>query len=158
VSRQSAHRRFRDLVSPRAPSQRPRPTAETRLAIEYARRQACDHGAAAVGSEHILLGILRSGDGETVEALNALGVTIDTAEPAARAISAARRGQPGLNDEAKAVLVDALRAVNRNGSKQMGLEHLLAGALADPAGGAADVLRALGVSPAAVYPRVEAPT
>src|SRR4051812_48502376 len=70
VSRQSAHRRFRDLVPPRAPSQRPRPTAETRLAIEYARRQACDHGAAAVGSEHILLGILRSGASETVEALN----------------------------------------------------------------------------------------
>jgi ATP-dependent Clp protease ATP-binding subunit ClpA len=154
VSRQSAHRRFRDLVPPRARSLRPRPSPETRIAVEYARRQACEHGAAAVGSEHILLGILRSGASETVEALNAQGVTIESAGPAAQAVTATRRGRPELEDEAKAVVVGALRAADREGAAQIGLEHLLAAALADPAGGAAEVMRALGVSPDA---RVDQP-
>ena len=66
VSRQSAHRRFRDLVPPRAPAQRLLPTPETRLAVEYARYEARKHGAPAVGSVHLLLGILHSGNSETV--------------------------------------------------------------------------------------------
>ena len=147
VSRQSAHRRFRDLVPPRQRSKRPRPTPEVKLAVEYARREARKLGASAVTSEHLLLGMLRSGDCATVEALNALGVTLDAARPAARTVSAARAGRPELEDEARAVLAEALRAAQRERAGQVGIEHLLIGALMDPAGGAAQVLCALGISP-----------
>src|SRR3954462_3158626 len=40
VSRQSAHRRFRDLVPARIRSDQPSPTPEARLVVEYARREA----------------------------------------------------------------------------------------------------------------------
>src|SRR3954454_12206667 len=40
VSRQSAHRRFRDLVPARVQSSRLSPTPEARLVVEYARREA----------------------------------------------------------------------------------------------------------------------
>src|SRR4051794_39095884 len=147
VSRQPTHRRFRELVPPRQRPERPSPTPEARLAVEYARREAQSLGAPAVGSEHFLLGILRSGDSATVTGLNARGVTLEPARAAARTIAAARAGEPAVQDEARAVVAGALRAALREHADQVGLEHLLSGALTDPAGGAARVMRALGVSP-----------
>jgi ATP-dependent Clp protease ATP-binding subunit ClpA len=143
VSRQSAHRRFRDLVPPRQPPARPHATPEAKLAVEYARREARALGASSVTSAHLLLGILRSGDCETVMALNAGGITLE----AARAAAAARDGRPEGEDDARTVLAEALRAAQREGADRFGIEHLLLGALTDPDGGAAQVLCALGVSP-----------
>jgi ATP-dependent Clp protease ATP-binding subunit ClpA len=154
VSRQSAHRRFRDLVPPRQRSTRPRPTPEAKLAVEYARREARRLGAAAVSSEHLVLGILRSGDCATVEALASLGVTLPATRAAARAITAAQESEPRVDDEVRTVLAEALRAAIRERAGQVGIEHLLIGALMDPAGGAAQLLRALGVSPEAAGARV----
>ena len=39
VTRQSAHRRFRELIAPRKRDGRPRPTPELRLVVEHARRR-----------------------------------------------------------------------------------------------------------------------
>jgi ATP-dependent Clp protease ATP-binding subunit ClpA len=147
VSRQSAHRRFRDLVPPRVQGARPHPTPEAKLAVEYARCEARELGAPAVAGEHLLLGILRLGDCATVQALASLGITLETARPAARRVSAARPEEPPSGDETKAVLAEALRASLDERAGRVGIEHLLIGALNDPAGGAASVLLALGVAP-----------
>lgn len=50
-------------------------TSEARRAIQLAREEAKRLGQPAVGTEHILLGILRSQDSYAVKALNALGIT-----------------------------------------------------------------------------------
>ena len=138
VTRQSAHRRFRSLM---APGSGPRPTPELRLAVEYARSEA----PGAIGSEHLLLGILRAGDHPAITSLNRLGVHYHEAR---RALPAASRG------DVKTVLCAAVEAARRQGTDQIGIEHVLDGALRDSAGGASATLRALGVTPAAALAAV----
>jgi ATP-dependent Clp protease ATP-binding subunit ClpA len=147
VSRQSAHRRFRDLVPPRLQTSRAQPTPEVKLAVEYARREARRMGAPTVAGEHLLLGALRLDDCAPVQALNALGVTSEASRPAAQRVSTARLQGATLEDETRAILADALRASLRDHAARVAIQHLLLGALHDPAGGAANVVRALGVEP-----------
>jgi ATP-dependent Clp protease ATP-binding subunit ClpA len=144
VSRQSAHRRFRDLVPPRHQTVRTLSTPEAKLAIEYACREARELGSPNVAGEHVLLGTLHVDDCTAVQALNALGVTLKAARPAAQQVSAARREGPPTDDETRAILSGAMRA---SLDERVGIKHLLIGALNDPAGGAAKVLGVLGVEP-----------
>lgn len=141
VTRQSTHRRFRDLIAPGTPDGRLQPTPELRLVVEYARSEARDLAAPTVGSEHLLLGILRLGDHPAVAALGRLGVGYGAARDAARTVSP-RRGR-----DVKRVLGAALEAAQRDGCRQIGIEHVLLAALQDPASGAIATLRALRVSP-----------
>jgi ATP-dependent Clp protease ATP-binding subunit ClpA len=143
VSRQSAHRRFRDLVPPRARATKLLPTPEARLAVEYARREASRQGAPTVGSVHMLLGILCSGDSETVRTLDALGITVDAVREVAQTLDMS----DGLATEHRAALGQALRMALREEAEMVGLRHVLAGVLHDPAAGATRAIRALGVTP-----------
>ena len=145
VTRQSAHRRYRDLLAPSADDGRPRPTPELRLAVEYAREEARAVAAPAIGSEHLLVGILRSGDHPAVVALNDLGVEYHGARSAARRLAAANR-----RGEVKQVLCDAVQAARGDECERIGVEHVLLGALRDPTSGASATLRELGVTPDAV--------
>src|SRR4051794_20482038 len=106
VTRQSAHRRYRDLIAPRERDGRPHPIPELRLAVQYARREARELGAPAIGSEHLLVGILRSGDHP---ALERLGVGYERAREAVRTLAAADR-----RDDVKSVLCAALQAARRD--------------------------------------------
>ena len=67
-----------------------RSSPEARLAVDYARREAEALGADGLGSEHLLLGLLRSGDHPVVEALTELGVEFEAARDACRARAATR--------------------------------------------------------------------
>ena len=147
VKRQSAHRRFRDLVPAKAYGRRLRTTPESRLAVEYARREAeADASAAAeIGSQHLLLGALRSGDHPVLAALEELGVGFEAAQETCRA-----RADGVPVGELKTVLAAAAQPARTAGADRVGIEHLLAGALSDPAGGATAIVRALGVAPEAI--------
>jgi hypothetical protein len=147
VSRQSAHRRFRDLVPSRMPAARARPTPEARLVVEYARREARDMSATALTSAHLLLGILRSEDHDAAKGLENLGVTIEAARQSAREVAGADPDRQAANREVKAALAEALRCARSSGARLVGVEHVLVGALGDPANGATRVLRTLGVAP-----------
>ena len=147
VTRQSAHRRFRGLAAPRTRDRRPRPTPEVRVVVEYARSEARDLAAPAIGSEHLLVGILRSGEHPAVAALNGLGVEYEAVRSVARTVSAADRGRADMQHDVKKVLLEALQAARRDGCDQIGVEHVLLGALNDPASGANATLRVLRVTP-----------
>src|SRR3954464_14981991 len=60
ISRQAAHRRYRDLtrVAPPAP-RRPALSGEARAALIRAREEATRHGSRSIDSEHLLLAIAR---------------------------------------------------------------------------------------------------
>ena len=150
VTRQSAHRRFRGLAAPRTRDRRPQPTPEVRVVVEYARSEARDLAAPAIGSEHLLVGILRSGDHPAVAALQRLGVEYDAVRGAARTVSAAARAGADMQHDVKKVLFEALQAARRDGCDRIGVEHVLRGALNDPASGANATLRVLQVTPHAV--------
>jgi ATP-dependent Clp protease ATP-binding subunit ClpA len=84
VSKQAAHRKHRDLARTlqlSSPGGGPKVlvTPEARRSIQFARDEAKQLGQPAVGTEHILLGILRCRGSQAVEALNSMGVTHEAA-------------------------------------------------------------------------------
>jgi hypothetical protein len=160
ISRQSAHRRYRDLVGeepppPRAARGRVLITGEARAAVELAREEARALGVSAIGSEHLLLGIIRGADAATAAALEALGVTLDAARACAQPTVTDGDGAQattarGISAYARTVFEQSLREALARGDGYIGTDHLLLAALRDPRGGAARTLEALGVPPAAV--------
>ncbi len=161
VSRQAAHRRFRELAPPARRDGIEQPTPEARLVVEYAREEALGMGAPRLGCEHFLLGILRIGDRRAAHALFELGVTLDDARAAARDGSVgATTAEAPADAEAptpiRRVLATALLEARRQGAAAVGVEHLLLGALEDDGAGAARILSVLGVSPQAVRAAVGA--
>jgi ATP-dependent Clp protease ATP-binding subunit ClpC len=104
-----------------------------------------------MGSEHLLLGILRAGDGVAAAALRAHGVTLDGARAAAQPTLATDTPPP--DDQASAVTTYARRVFNEamreaaaDRAHVIGVAELLRSALRDPGGGACRTLDALGVS------------
>jgi hypothetical protein len=148
VTRQAAHRRFRDLA-PARPGHRDRRLAATdaaRHVVRLARAEAHAAGASP-GSEHVLLGILRT-DSDPTRALRFEGVTPERARacvgttaphPSARHRSGA---DPGSMPE---ILKHAAGLALKRGEHDLDVEHLLLAALAAPDGGARDTLTALAV-------------
>lgn len=99
-----------------------------------------------MGSEHLLLGILRGGDSVAAGALRACGVTLEAARLAA-APTLADDPPPngGITAYARRVFGEALRQAAADPSHVIGVADLLRAALRDDAGGAARTLEALGV-------------
>lgn len=104
-----------------------------------------------IGTEHLLLGLLRDSDGVACRALNALGVEIG---PAREAIQAALdRAEAGERPQhiiptarVKKVIEIAFEEARRMGHSYVGTEHLLFGMLIEAEGLAARVLGDLGVT------------
>ncbi len=169
ISRQAAHRRYRDLVGvelpdPRPVSDAPRGrilvTSEARAAVNLAREEATALGAGRVGSEHLLLGIIRC-DSAWVAAVLRTHITLDRARACAQPTlvdgqpppappTPAAPGPQGISTYARAVFEQSLREAVRRGDGYVGVEHLLLASLQDDAGGACRTLDALGIDPAAV--------
>ena len=96
VSKQAAHRKYRhmfDQVWGEKPGT-PRLTIsnEARRSVQFAHEEAQRLGQPAIGTEHILLAILRCEDSLAARALNAEGVTpgASSRAPGARRVGAAR--------------------------------------------------------------------
>jgi ATP-dependent Clp protease ATP-binding subunit ClpC len=126
------------------------------LADEEARRR----GAAYLGSDHLLLGLLAEGTGRAAAVLGSLGVTLERAQAAVEA----RFGheQPpgaaslGRTPRAERALTAAAEEATRLQSPLVETEHLLLALVRDElaVGGAAQVLRDLGVEPDQVRARL----
>ena len=146
LSRQAIHRRFRSV----APEESKLKTApDVRRVLQYAREAAAAVGGGDVGSEHIVLAVLRADDLPAADVLREAGVTLDRARThvegtSPRAKLFRREPDPG---ELLAFLETSAREARARGSRRIEVEDVLRGALEDPAGGAARTLRALGADP-----------
>jgi transposase-like protein len=157
ISRQAAHRRYRDLAAATEPPPgadapaRLRVAPEARAAVQLAGEEAAALGATRMGSEHLLLGILRAGDPFAAGALRAAGVTIENARLAA-APTLAGEDAPDekLTGYARRVFTEALRSAAADPSHMIGVADLLRSALSDESGGACRTLEALSVDVAAL--------
>jgi hypothetical protein len=159
ISRQAAHRRYRDLAAATEPPPggepaRLRVTPDARAAVQLAGEEATALGAAQMGSEHLLLGILRAGDAQAAAALRAAGVTLDGARAAATPTLATQANGAEADDRASAVtryarLVfgEALRHAAAQPGHAISVSDLLRAALRDRDGGACRTLAAIGVRP-----------
>ncbi|MBF8303976.1 MAG: ATPase domain protein [Dehalococcoidia bacterium] len=103
-----------------------------------------------IGTEHILLGLVREGEGVAAKVLGNLGVELPKVRAAVEFIIG--RGEKpssseiGLTPRAKRVIELAVDEARRFNHNYIGTEHLLLGLLREGEGVAAGVLESLGVS------------
>jgi ATP-dependent Clp protease ATP-binding subunit ClpC len=102
-----------------------------------------------IGTEHILLGLIREGEGIAAQALESLGVTLEDVRAKVQETigppGAATGVSPPFTPRAKRVLELSLREALQLGHNYIGVEHMLLGICKEAEGVAATVLRSLGV-------------
>lgn len=171
ITRQAAQKRHRGATPAHtaepAPPRTVLVTAPARMAVRLGRQEARAMGATSVGSEHLLLGVLRSGDHQAARVLRDLGVSLDDARIAAQPTLVDGRppdasGKDGSKDESKdgistyarSVLEQSLREAVARGEAFIGPEHVLLALLREDVGGAARTLSQLGIDPDTVRRRL----
>ena len=101
-----------------------------------------------IGTEHILLGLLREGDGYAARSLESLGISLDAVRQQVQEIigqgQQAPSGHIPFTPRAKKVLELSLRESLQLGHNYIGTEHILLGLLREGDGVAAQVLVMLG--------------
>jgi ATP-dependent Clp protease ATP-binding subunit ClpA len=123
-------------------------TDRSRRVVVLAQEEAriLDHGY--IGTEHILLGLIREGDGHAARALESLGISLDAVRQQVEAFigrgQQAPSGSVPFTPRAKKVLELSLRESLQLGHNYIGTEHILLGLLREGDGVAAQVLVTLG--------------
>ena len=116
------------------------------LAQEEAQRLQHDY----IGTEHLLLGLVREGEGVAAKVLTTLDVDLDAARERVEAIIGRGKhtvlGEIRLTPRAKKVIELAVDEAKRLNHDYIGTEHLLLGLLREGHGIGAGVLEDLGVS------------
>ena len=101
-----------------------------------------------IGTEHILLGLLREGEGVAAKALESLGLHLEAVRQQVEEIigkgQQAPSGHIPFTPRAKKVLELSLREALQLGHDYIGTEHILLGLLSEGEGVAAQVLVRLG--------------
>ena len=101
-----------------------------------------------IGTEHLLLGLVREGDGFAARALVSLDISLDAVRQQVREIigqgQAAPTGHIPFTPRAKKVLELSLREALQLGHNYIGTEHILLGLIREGEGVAAQVLQKLG--------------
>jgi prophage maintenance system killer protein len=111
-----------------------------------------------VGTEHLLLGLIREGDGVAAKALASSGISLQAVRAQVEEIigrgESAPSGHIPFTPRAKKVLDLSLREALQLGHNYVGTEHLLLGLLREGEGVAAQVLVKLGASHARLRKQV----
>ncbi len=102
-----------------------------------------------IGTEHLLLGLVREGEGVASQVLSNLGIEVDQIRHAVEAIIGRGErivlGELGLTPRAKKVIELAMDEARRLNHRFIGTEHLLLGLIREGEGIAAGVLENLGL-------------
>src|SRR6516225_3481761 len=112
-----------------------------------------------IGTEHILLGLIREGEGVAARALESLGISREAVRRRVEEIIGQGRqapsGQIPLTPRAKKVLELSLREALQLGHNDVGTEHILLGLIREGEGVAAQVLVKLGADLTGVRQQVD---
>ena len=130
-------------------------TDKARKVMSLAQEEARGLGKMYVGTEHLLLALIREGDGIAAQALAKLDVTYDETVATIKEISSEETepipgGHIPFTPRAKRVLEDAYRETMTRGQTYIATEHLLLGIVAEGDGRAMTALSRMGVSGDAV--------
>ncbi len=125
-------------------------TERARRVLTLAQEEALRFNHNYIGTEHILLGLVREGEGVAAKVLANLGVDLNKVRSAVEFIigrgDKAVTGEIGLTPRARKVIELAVDEARRLGHHYIGTEHLLLGLVREGEGIAAGVLESLGVS------------
>ena len=121
-----------------------------RRVLSLAQEEAQRFNHNYIGTEHILLGLVRESDGVAAKVLASLNVELNKARSAVEFIigkgEKATASEIGLTPRAKKVIELAVDEARRLNHHYIGTEHLLIGLLREGEGVAAGVLESLGVT------------
>jgi ATP-dependent Clp protease ATP-binding subunit ClpC len=126
-------------------------TERARKVVVLAQEEARHFNHNYIGTEHLLLGLLREDEGVAARALGSLNVTLDEVREQVESIvgygEEGTGGQAPFTPRSKKVLELALREALQLGHNYIGTEHILLGLVRESEGVAARVLSNLGVDP-----------
>ena len=121
-----------------------------RRVLSLAQEEAQRFNHNYIGTEHILLGLVRETDGIAARVLSNLGVELHKVRSAVEFIigrgERSAPGEIGLTPRAKKVIELAVDEARRLNHHYIGTEHLLIGLMREGEGVAAGVLESLGVN------------
>jgi excisionase family DNA binding protein len=124
-------------------------TRRAKLALKLAADEAHNFRQEQIGSEHLLLGLIREPEGVASQVLGELGVTFDKARQAIELMGGIGAGPDqqaqDVSEEARRAIELALEHQKRLNHHYMGTEHLLLGLIQDD-GRVTRVLEGLGVT------------
>ena len=132
-------------------------TERARTAIEKAQEAAEELGHSYVGSEHLLLGIVREDGGQGAKVLKENGLTDELlTELVEKYVGRGTPGTPiqGLSPRAKRAIELAVGDAGRLGHNFVGTEHLLLGILREPDCTAARIITGTGLDLNKLYTAV----
>jgi ATP-dependent Clp protease ATP-binding subunit ClpC len=138
-------------------------TPRAKKVLELSLREALQLGHNYIGTEHILLGLLREGEGVACQVLVKLGANLPKvrarvyellAGGATEETTAERVPIPPLSSELREVIEEARRAAEANGASEVAPIHLFLAAAQHPDGAAGRMLRAVGVDPEELHRQV----
>ena len=125
-------------------------TERARRVLTLAQEEAQRFNHNYIGTEHLLLGLVREGDGVAAKVLANLGVELTKVRSAVEFIigrgDRAITGDIGLTPRAKKVIELAVDEARRLNHHYIGTEHVLLGLVREGEGIAASVLESLGVN------------
>jgi ATP-dependent Clp protease ATP-binding subunit ClpC len=125
-------------------------TDKARHVLVLAQEEARELHQPHVGSEHLLLGLLKEPEGMACQALEQVGVTYEKAREAVEEMNKATAvdevtSHLSFSPRVKRILELALREAMQMGQSYISTEHLLLGIIREGEGGAIDVLSKLTV-------------
>ena len=123
---------------------------KARRVLSLAQEEAQRFNHNYIGTEHILLGLVRETEGVAAKVLSSLGVELNKVRSAVEFIigrgERSAPGEIGLTPRAKKVIELAVDEARRLNHHYIGTEHLLIGLMREGEGVAAGVLESLGVN------------
>ena len=131
-------------------------TEKARAAISNAHNAACEMGHFYIGSEHLLLGLIREGTGVAAKALSEAGVSEDAVIEKIRAVNGEKPSidlntELSLTPRSKRILEYSAMEAKRLAHSYIGTEHILMAIVRDGDGVAAQILNSLGINPGEFY-------
>jgi hypothetical protein len=125
-------------------------TEDARRVLRYAQEEAQRFNHYYIGTEHLLLGLVREGDSGAAKVLATMGVELNKVRIAVEFIigrgDRMLMGEIGLTPRANKVIELAIDEARRLNNDSIGTEHLLVGLVREGEGIAAGILESVGVS------------
>ncbi len=124
-------------------------TERAQKVLALAQEEAVRLGHHNIGTEHILLGLVREGEGIAAKALLGLGLGLEKVQTEVEALIGRGQEQPSTiayTPRAKKVIELSMDEARKLGHTYVGTEHILLGLIREGEGVAARVLNNLGVS------------
>jgi len=127
-------------------------TERAQKVLALALEEAVRLGHKDIGTEHVLLGLIREGEGIAAKALQSLGLGLDKIQSEVEALIGRGTEQSGTNytpnytPRAKKVIELSMDEARKLGHTYVGTEHILLGLIREGEGIAARIMNNLGVS------------